>query len=82
MPRLPVVSGRALIAFMESLGYTVVRQRGSHVRLRLENERGIWTETVPDHREVARGTLSGILKRIALGTNRDTDELTRLLTEW
>lgn len=50
MPRLPVVSGRALIGFMESLGYEVVRQRGSHERLRLENERGVWAETVPDHR--------------------------------
>jgi len=82
VPRLPVVSGRTLIGFMESLGYTVVLQRGSHVRLRLENERGVWTETVPDHGEVARGTLSGILKRIAMGTNQDVDELVRVLSEW
>jgi len=67
---------------MGSLGYVVMRQRGSHVRLRLEYERGIWTETVPDHREVARGTLSGILKRIALATGRETEELARLLSEW
>jgi len=31
--KLPVVSGRKLISFLKSLGYKVVRQRGSVVRL-------------------------------------------------
>ncbi len=79
MPRLPVVSGRELIAFMESLGYVVTRQRGSHVRLRLVNERGVWVETVPDHREIARGTLSGILKCVAEATGRELNDVVRSL---
>ncbi len=31
--KMPVVSGKTLIRFLESLGYEVARQRGSHVRL-------------------------------------------------
>ncbi len=81
MRPLPVVSGRTLIAFMESLGYVVVRQRGSHVRLRLENAGGGWNETVPDHREVARGTLHGILKRVCAATGRELDDLLRILAD-
>jgi len=34
MPRLPQVSGHALIQLLRSLGYEILRQRGSHVRLR------------------------------------------------
>jgi len=33
LPKLPVVSGEELIKFLKKLGYEVIRQRGSHVRL-------------------------------------------------
>ncbi len=75
MPPLPVVSSRALIAFMQSYGYEVVRQRGSHVRLRLQNPRGEWRETIPDHREIARGTLRSILRRMSAATGVEIDQL-------
>ena len=81
MPPLPVVSGRMLIAFMGSLGYAVTRQRGSHVRLELRNDRGTWRETVPLHREVARGTLRGILKRVAEATELEIDDLVERLRQ-
>lgn len=75
MPRLPVISGRALVAFMQTFGYVVTRQRGSHVRMHLRNERGDWFETVPDHREIARGTLRSVLRRMAVATAMDEDVL-------
>jgi predicted RNA binding protein YcfA (HicA-like mRNA interferase family) len=75
VPPLPVVSSRTLIAFMQSFGYEVMRQRGSHVRLRLRNPRGEWHETVPDHREIARGTLRSILRRMSEATGVETDQL-------
>ena len=65
---------------MESFGYRVVRQRGSHIRLELRNARGEWTETVPDHREVARGTLRSILRRMSLATELEVEELIMLLS--
>gem|GEM_PF-7084025 len=30
MPKLPVISGKQMIRFLEGLGFTVVRQKGSH----------------------------------------------------
>lgn len=80
MPRLPVVSGSELVAFMQTKGYRVVRQRGSHIRFELRNDRGVWAETVPDHKEVARGTLRSILRRMSDALNIAFDELVRQLT--
>lgn len=58
--RLPVVSGAQLIRVLEGLGWEIVRQRGSHVRLR-NPQRSIFL-VVPLHRELKKGTLNGILK--------------------
>lgn len=71
--RLPVVSGQQLIAALEKLGWTVVRQRGSHVRLK-HPERST-PLVVPLHRELKRGTLAGILGDAGV----DRDDLHRLL---
>jgi predicted RNA binding protein YcfA (HicA-like mRNA interferase family) len=71
--RLPVVSGAALIAALERVGWEVVRQRGSHVRLKHPG-RSLFL-VVPLHKELRRGTLDGILKDAQLGR----DELKRLL---
>jgi predicted RNA binding protein YcfA (HicA-like mRNA interferase family) len=57
LPELPVCSGAEVIRALERLGFRVVRQRGSHVMLR----NGVVGCVVPVHRELKRGTLSGIL---------------------
>ena len=41
MPKLPQVSGDTLIRLLESLGYEVVRQRGSHARLARTGAAGV-----------------------------------------
>lgn len=79
---LPVVSGRQLIRFLESLGYRVVRQRGSHVRLERWLPTGTHALTVPYHREIARGTLNDILNAVARATQQDKDSLIRDLREF
>jgi predicted RNA binding protein YcfA (HicA-like mRNA interferase family) len=63
--RLPVVSGAQLVRVLEQLGWEVVRQRGSHVRLK-HSDRTTFL-VVPLHRELKRGTLSGILRDAGLG---------------
>ena len=63
MPELPVCSGTEVIRALERLGFRVVRQRGSHVMLR----KGMAGCVVPLHRELKRGTLSGILRQAAVG---------------
>ena len=72
-PRLPVVSGQQLVKALGRAGWEVSRQRGSHVRLR-HPDRQIFL-TVPLHRELKRGTLSGILADAGLGA----DDLRELL---
>lgn len=57
MPKLPVVSGQELVRALERLGFVKVGQRGSHAKLRRDTIRCV----VPLHRELKRGTLTGIL---------------------
>ncbi len=54
-PAVPVLSGVEVVGVFERLGWTVARQRGSHIILTRQGSRA--TLSVPDHREVARGTL-------------------------
>jgi predicted RNA binding protein YcfA (HicA-like mRNA interferase family) len=63
MPNLPVVSGEQAIRALERLGFRRVRQRGSHVVLRKDTPDGAVGCVIPLHRELALGTLRGILKQ-------------------
>jgi predicted RNA binding protein YcfA (HicA-like mRNA interferase family) len=62
MPKLPRISGAAIIKALERLGFVRVRQSGSHVILR----RGSKGCVVPLHGEVKVGTLAGILRQAEL----------------
>lgn len=70
---LPVLSGQRLVKALERAGWEVTRQRGSHVRLKHPDRR--IPVTVPLHRELKRGTLSGILNDAGL----DPERLRKLL---
>ncbi len=63
MPRLPRASGQEVIRALEQLGFVQIRQRGSHVILKRQTLTGEVGCVVPLHREVAIGTLAGILKQ-------------------
>jgi len=71
---LPRISGRDLASALSKIGYTKDRQKGSHMVLRqsISPHRRI---VVPDHREVAKGTLSKIIKQVGL----TVDEFKKLL---
>ena len=75
MPKLPQVSGSQLIKVLKSLGYGVVRQRGSHIRLRKITASGEHAITVPEHKVVAKGTLSDIINKVSLNNNISKEEL-------
>jgi len=60
--RLPVVSGKELVAALKKAGFVVVRQRGSHVSLRKGTQRTV----VPLHDELSKGTLLAILTQCGL----------------
>ena len=59
MPRLPRISGPEAVRALQRLGFTVSRQRGSHIVMR----RGSSGCVVPNHREVKLGTLAGALRQ-------------------
>ena len=62
MTKLPRISGHDVIRALERLGFKQVRQRGSHVFLKKSTPEGDVGVPVPLHRELAAGTLRGVLK--------------------
>jgi predicted RNA binding protein YcfA (HicA-like mRNA interferase family) len=71
---LPRLSGREVVKALRRVGYEQDRQRGSHIVLRqtVEPHRRV---VVPDHKEVAKGTLRTIIKQVGL----TVDEFKKLL---
>jgi len=59
MATLPVVSGREAVKAFEKLGFLFHHQRGSHIILNHSNGRHL---SVPDHRELDRGTLRALIR--------------------
>ena len=66
MPKLKRVSGKQTVRTLEQLGFVQIRQRGSHVVLRKTRSEGDIGCVVPLHRELAIGTLRGILRQAAV----------------
>jgi len=60
MPVLPILSGKQVVRAFERDGWMMVRQRGSHMILVKEGRMS--TLSVPDHREIARGTLRSLIR--------------------
>ena len=58
---LPVIKGKDLVAFLETLGFTVIRQRGSHIRMKSDD--GRYT-SVPVHsgEDIPKGLLRKIIR--------------------
>ena len=75
MASLPRISGEQAIRALKRLGFVAVRQRGSHVVLRKETEAGAVGCSVPLHRELAVGTLRGILKLAQVSAEEFVDKL-------
>ncbi len=60
MVPLPRISGRDAVKAFESLGWVQVRQSGSHIVLVREGHQA--TLSVPDHKEIAKGTLRSLIR--------------------
>jgi predicted RNA binding protein YcfA (HicA-like mRNA interferase family) len=63
MPKLPRLSGKQLVRYLGRFGFIEVRQKGSHIILKKKTSEGTTGCVVPDHKELAEGTLRGILKQ-------------------
>lgn len=72
MSRLPVCSGQQAVRAFGKLGYSFDHQTGSHMILRHPSGRRL---TVPDHREIAAGTLRSLIRQAGI----TKDEFVELL---
>jgi len=61
MFKLPVIKGREVVKFLQSIGFKITRTRGSHVRLKSEDGR---VTTVPIHgnKDIPKGLLRKIIR--------------------
>lgn len=75
MPKLRRVSGDEAIKALKRLGFVQVRQRGSHVILKKQTETGAIGCVVPLHKELALGTIRGILRQAGVPTDEFMDAL-------
>jgi predicted RNA binding protein YcfA (HicA-like mRNA interferase family) len=62
MGELPQISGRQLIKVLKTIGYEVVRQKGSHIRLHHPFDSGKKPLTIPDHKTIGKGLMHKILR--------------------
>ncbi len=75
MSRIPIISGSELIKVLSKIGYQVIRQRGSHIRLRASGKSELRPITVPNHKTVKTFLLLKIIKQAGLSL----DDLKKLL---
>ncbi len=72
MSRLPVCSGADAVQAFRRMGYEVDHQTGGHIILRHSSQRRL---TVPNHRELAKGTLRALIREAGLTKAQFTDLL-------
>ena len=61
-PKLPVVSGEEAVKAFRKIGYEIVRQRGTHLRLRDLDNTNHKPLTIPLHQELKPGLLRKLLR--------------------
>jgi predicted RNA binding protein YcfA (HicA-like mRNA interferase family) len=73
MTKLPNISGKVCIKALAKIGYYQKRQEGSHIILRKDD---LFSQiVVPNHKNIAKGTLGTIIKNTGL----TVDEFINLL---
>jgi predicted RNA binding protein YcfA (HicA-like mRNA interferase family) len=75
MPKLPIISGTQAIKCFEKIGYQVIRQRGSHVRMRHKDNNTKQPLTIPLHKTLGKGLMRKLLRDAEI----TTEEFLKLL---
>jgi predicted RNA binding protein YcfA (HicA-like mRNA interferase family) len=60
MASLPAISGQEAVRVFETFGWSIARQKGSHIIMTKKGE--IVTLSIPNHKEVAKGTLRSLIR--------------------
>jgi predicted RNA binding protein YcfA (HicA-like mRNA interferase family) len=74
MTSLPVISGKQCVKVLTEIGFIVNSQKGSHIILVRKNPKS--RISVPNHKELDRGTLRAIIRQAGL----TVDEFINLLS--
>lgn len=80
MPRLRNLSGGEVLQIPRDFGFRPFSQRGSHIKVRRHIAGQVQTLTVPNHRELDRGTLQAIFRQASRFV-AETDLRSRFYTE-
>lgn len=75
MSKIPSLFYLRIVKALQRDGWTVVRQRGSHIRLQKRSRDELLKIIVPAHHPVKRSTLAHILKQAQIDTDRFLDLL-------
>ncbi len=62
MPKLPSISAKEAIKAFEKIDYQVIRQRGSHIRMRHKTDANKQPITIPNHKILGKGLLRKLLR--------------------
>jgi len=65
MPKLRLLSGEDVIAILKSFGFVVAGQKGSHVKMKRVTDDDAQTLTIPNHRELDKGTIKAIFNQMS-----------------
>lgn len=64
MAALPAIGGQEVVRVFESFGWTVARQKGSHIIMTKAGKNV--TLSIPNHKKVAKGTLRSLIRSASL----------------
>ncbi len=62
MPKLPILSGDQAVKCFEKLGYQMVRQHGSHIRMHHKFDKNKKPLTIPRHKTLGKGLLRKLIR--------------------
>jgi predicted RNA binding protein YcfA (HicA-like mRNA interferase family) len=66
MRKLPKLSGKEVVKILSKIGFLPARQKGSHIILTKYTDQGRKAVVVPNHKEIDKGTLLGIIRQTGL----------------
>jgi predicted RNA binding protein YcfA (HicA-like mRNA interferase family) len=75
MQKLPRLSGKEVVKALSEVGFSAVRQKGSHIIMAKHTETGKKALVVPNHKEVDKGTLLEIIRQAGLTKEQFLDLL-------
>jgi len=77
MSKLPTISGKKAVKCFQKIGYQVIRQKGSHIRLHPPQDSFRKPISIPDHKILGKGLLRKLLRDAKISKKEFLDLLRR-----